>query len=252
MPALSPILAGLTRPIEAGLCQESYAALSVSDAPEKAKITPQIALEYHVSKRVLSARAKIVLFQGQKGVNHGKQKEAGVDVMTEEKLNLNAAIHRRKLLIKRMQKAATRASEYATKPSNMMSEFGSAAEQKVAGEAIWQQTEEPGTEYLDLSRKIAEKNASVSVETSKGTFTLAALVILKQTLGALAVKPLKVCHEQAMETRNRFGRSNLGEGVSVLPMFDEKKRNKREEEWEAFLSEINAKLDTANTNTLID
>ncbi len=33
--------------------------------------------------------------------------------MGEDRMNLNAGIHRRKLLLKRMQKAATRAGEYA-------------------------------------------------------------------------------------------------------------------------------------------
>ena len=173
--------------------------------------------------------------------------------MGEDRMNLNAAIHRRKLLLKRMQKAATRAGEYAMKPSNIVSEFGTKEEQRKAVEATWQQAEDLAKEYLDLSRKIAKANATQTVRTSKGDYTLADLVVIKQTLSALVVKPLKVCHEQAMASRRgSFGRAGAGESITIEPMFDEKDRNKREEEWDTFLSEINAKLDLANTNTYVD
>ena len=173
--------------------------------------------------------------------------------MGEDRMNLNAAIHRRKLLLKRMQKAATRAGEYAMKASNIVSEFGTNEEHKKAVEATWQQVEDLAKEYLDLSRKIARANATQTVKTSKGDYTLADLVVLKQTLGALVMKPLRVCHEQAMSSRRgSFGHSGAGESITIAPMFDEKERNKREEGWETFLSEVNAKLDLANTNTYVD
>lgn len=173
---------------------------------------------------------------------------------TEKKgMNLTAIIHRRKLLIKRMQNAASRAAQYAMKPSNIVSEFGSNEEQRKAVQGTWQSVEDIHKEYLALTRALNEQNAKVTVETSKGTFTLADLVAIKQTLGSLVVAPLKACHKQAMAARSGGRSYGMGDDKTVVePMFDEKERYKREQSWDEFLSEINARLDDANTNTYVE
>ncbi len=171
---------------------------------------------------------------------------------TEKKqMNLTAIIHRRKLLVKRMQDAASRAAQYAMKPSNIVSEFGSNEEQKTAVQGTWQSVEDLQKEHLALTRALNEQNAKVTVETSKGPFTLADLVAIKQTLGGLVTAPLRACHKAAMQARTGGGFGRGADSVAIEPMFDEKERYRREQTWSTFLSEINAKLDDANTNTYV-
>lgn len=166
------------------------------------------------------------------------------------KLKLSDVIQRRKLILKRMKAASERASQYAIKPSNMISEFGTVEEQRKAVEGTWQSVEDLAKEYLALSRALAAKNAEVKVETSKGVFTAADLIVMKQTLGKLVMGPLAACHSEAMSTRRsqRLGTAD----VTLEPMFDEKARFRRQTGWETFLSEINGKLDDINTNNEVD